>query len=232
MTHNLQKTFVLSLGGSLMVPENIDQVFLKKFVKVINKKINQGYKFIIIAGGGKVCRHYQKAALALGKPNTKQLDILGIALTKVNALLLQIAFGPKAHPVLLDKRGTIKNFAQYPLIIGCGWEPGCSTDFDVVQTAIDFGIKNIINLTNQDYVYSEDPQKNPFAQPLKELRWKDFFKYCPQKRTPGMNTPFDPLASRLAQKNHLTVIIANGKNLSNLEKIFAQKPFRATIIYP
>ena len=50
---------IISLGGSLIFPEEIDWKFVKKFKKVIKKQIADGYKFVIIAGGGKLCRKYQ-----------------------------------------------------------------------------------------------------------------------------------------------------------------------------
>jgi uridylate kinase len=42
--------------------------------------------------------------------------------------------------------------------------------------------------------------------------------------------PFDPVASKLAQKNNLEVIIAEGKNLKNLKNILEEKKFVGTIV--
>ena len=53
---------VISLGGSLIVPNEIDTVFLRNFKNLVVKKIEQGFKFIIIAGGGKISRKYVDAA--------------------------------------------------------------------------------------------------------------------------------------------------------------------------
>ncbi len=225
-----EKLFVISLGGSVMVPEEIDEQFLKKFKTFILKKVAAGYKFIIVTGGGKTCRKYNKAAFNVGKASQLQLDWIGIEVTKLNAILLKTIFAGKANPIILDKRGKVKSFGKEPLIIGCGWDPGCSTDFDTAQIAIDFNAKTVINLSNQDYIYTADPKKDKTAKPLKNITWQEFFKVSPKKRTPGMNTPFDPAASRLAQKNGLQVIVANGKNLANLEKILTGKPFKGTII--
>ncbi|MDD4990140.1 MAG: UMP kinase [Candidatus Pacebacteria bacterium] len=231
MQEKQEKLFVISLGGSIMVPDEIDEQFLKKFKAFILRKVATGYKFIIITGGGKTCRKYNKAAFNVAKASQLQQDWLGIEVTKLNALLLKTILGNKANPIILDKRGKVKSFGKEPIIIGCGWEPGCSTDLDTVQIALDFNIKNIVNLSNQDYVYTADPEKIKSAKPLKSLTWQEFFKVSPKKRTPGMNTPFDPTASKLAQKNGLRVIMANGKNLANLEKIMAGKLFIGTIIH-
>ena len=156
-----EKTFVISLGGSVMVPEEIDEQFLKKFKDFILKKVALGYKFIIITGGGKICRKYQNSATRLNKASTIERDWLGVQTTKLNALLLKASLGKTVHPIIVDERGKVKDFSKYPIIIGCGWSPGKTTDFNATQNAIDFKVKSVVNLSNQDYVYTADPKKEP-----------------------------------------------------------------------
>jgi uridylate kinase len=48
--------------------------------------------------------------------------------------------------------------------------------------------------------------------------------------TPGKNVPFDPIASRHAEKIGLKVICAAGKNLENLKKILCGEDFTGTTI--
>lgn len=226
-----EKTFVISLGGSIMVPEEIDEQFLKKFRAFILKKVSLGYKFIIITGGGRICRKYNTAAINVAQATNLEQDLLGIETTKLNALLLKTILKKKANPSLLDARGKIKNFGKYAIIVGCGWEPGCSSDLDAAQTAADFKIKTVINLSNQDYVYTADPKKDKNATPIIEILWKDYLKLIPKKWTSGMNTPFDPIAANVAMKNNLKVIMANGRDLANLEKILTAKKFKGSTIF-
>jgi uridylate kinase len=47
---------------------------------------------------------------------------------------------------------------------------------------------------------------------------------------PGMNLPFDPIASKLADQFNVTVKILNGKNLDNLAKALDGEAFKGTII--
>jgi len=227
---NQKKTYAMSLGGSVMVPEEIDEQFLKKFRDFIFKKTALGYKFIIITGGGKTCRKYNQAAINVANATTLEQDWLGIETTKLNALLLKTILKNKANPILLDSRGKIKSFGKYSIIIGCGWKPGSSSDLDAAQTAADFNIKTVINLSNQDYVYTADPKKDKNAAPIIEISWKDYLKLIPKKWVSGMNTPFDPIAAKVAIKNNLKVIMANGKNLANLEKILTDKKFKGSAI--
>ena len=47
---------------------------------------------------------------------------------------------------------------------------------------------------------------------------------------PGKNVPFDPVASRHAEKTGLKVICAGGKNIPNLKKILCGEDFIGTVI--
>ena len=49
---------IISLGGSLIIPEEVDTVFLKEFIRMIKDYVAQGFHFVIITGGGKICRKY------------------------------------------------------------------------------------------------------------------------------------------------------------------------------
>jgi len=44
----------------------------------------------------------------------------------------------------------------------------------------------------------------------------------------GMNLPFDPMPCKLAEKNALKVIVADGRNISNLETIIWGSEYKGT----
>ena len=52
---------VISLGGSLIVPNEINTNFIYQFKEVTVKQMNLGKRFIIVCGGGRVARDYQNA---------------------------------------------------------------------------------------------------------------------------------------------------------------------------
>ena len=51
-----KETIVMSVGGSLIVPDAIDTNFLSSLKALIEKETAQGRRFIIITGGGKTSR--------------------------------------------------------------------------------------------------------------------------------------------------------------------------------
>ncbi len=224
----MNKTFILSLGGSLIVPNQIDIKFLKSFKALIEKFSGKGYKFAIITGGGKTCRAYQQSLQELIGANQEALDWLGISVTHLNAQLVKSMF-INVHPEII-KNPTKKINFKSNIVIGAGWKPGNSSDLDAVLVAKNLDAGTIINLTNIDYVYDKDPKKFSGAKKIEKISWVDFRKLVGEKWIPGSNLPFDPIASKKASSLKLKVIIVNGNNLSNLEKIFLDKDFIGTII--
>ena len=74
------------------------------------------------------------------------------------------------------------------------------------------------------------PKKFKNAVPIKNILWKDFRKIVGNKWEPRMNKPFDPIASREAEKLGLEVVILNGKKLKNFERYLNGEKFIGTVI--
>ncbi len=225
------KTIILSLGGSMIVPEKIDIEFLKSFKKLILEFSKQGNKIAIICGGGRICRIYQEAAkeVTCSKIDSFDLDMIGIKSTKLNAELVRSVFGKEAYEkVLDDPEDKIKTDKK--IIIGAGYLPGHSTDTDAVLLAKNIGADTIINLTNIDYVFDKDPRTHKDARPMEKLSWKDYLAIIGEEWIPGRSTPFDPVAAKEAMKLKKKVIIINGSDLANLKKCMEGNKFKGTVI--
>ena len=227
-----KKTVIISLGGSLIVPEEIDWKFVKNFKALIEKQIKKGYKFIIIAGGGKTARKYVEAAGKVDGINNEDKDWIGIHATRMNAHFIRTIFRKHAHPIINKNPHDLKDFHNFKesILVAAGWKPGFSTDYDAVILAKHFKIKKIINLSNIDFVYEKDPKKFPNAKKIENISWNDFCKMVGDKWDPCMNAPFDPIASKLARKENIEVAIMNGKNLKNLKIYLEGKKTKGTII--
>ena len=230
---NDNNSFVLSLGGSLVVPNGgIDTEYLKAFNRFIRNQISsKKRRFFIVVGGGTVARHYRDAGEAvIGHKVTEiDLDWLGVHATRMNAQLIRTIFQDITHPRVIKHYDIIRKVEE-PVIIAAGWKPGWSTDYDAVVLCQDYGIKQVLNLSNIDQVYNKDPNKYADAKPIITTTWKEYRKLVGDKFTPGMNVPFDPIAAKLAQEIGVTVKILNGKDLDNLAKALDGKAFFGTTI--
>ncbi|HLM84139.1 MAG TPA: UMP kinase [Candidatus Bathyarchaeia archaeon] len=223
------KLIVISLGGSLIAPGDIDWHFLKKFKDLILKMVQNKYRFIIITGGGQTARKYQSAIAKIGVINGEDRDWIGIHSTRLNGHLLRTIFRKYAHP-RINKNPYQKFDFREKILIGAGWKPGFSTDLDAVILAKEYGAKTLINLSNIDYVYTKDPRKFKDAKKIKEIAWKDFRRIVGDKWDPGLNAPFDPVASKMAEEMNMEVVILNGKKLKNFESCLVGRKFQGTVI--
>jgi uridylate kinase len=216
----MKKTVVMSVGGSLINPGEIQVGFIKKLKAFIDKS---PHKFVLICGGGYNARVYANAAKKFKTDNTAH-DWIGISATMLNAELIRHIF--KAPPVLQEP----KKVKFKKVLVAGGWRPGCSTDYDAVLWAKKLNSDLVVNLSNTDYVYTKDPKLFKNAKPIKHMSWKEYKKIISSKWTAGLNTPFDPVASRAAEKWKIKAVCMNGKRFSELNKLLRGKPFIGSVL--
>ena len=218
-------TKVLSVGGSIIVPDKPDTEFLGKFVAMCTKWLDEdkSRRLILVAGGGAPARVYQNGYKEVCEKTGADFDAnaadwIGIMATRINAQLLKASFGSYC------KNDVVYNPTEPDL------KPGFSTDTDAVYLGEKFDAKTIVNLSNIEKVYTDDPRKNPDAKPLDTISWADFRKMVGDEWTPGKNCPFDPIASKKASELGMKVICAGGKNIENINAILNDKEYIGTTI--
>lgn len=230
----METPIVLSVGGSLLVPNGgVDTTFLSTLNEFIRKHVAQGRRFFMVIGGGKLARTYRDAGKeVVGTLTEEDLDWLGIHATRMNAHLVRTVFQDIAHPRIIENYDNKLSDWSEPVVIGAGWKPGWSTDYDAVLLARDYGAKQIVNMSNVAWVYDSDPRTNPNAKKLERVKWEDMAAIVGTKWSPGKNTPFDPIAAQMAASCKLTVIVTDGSNFENLDKIVSGKEeFEGTVIH-
>lgn len=208
----------------------IDYQFLKAFKKLIQTHLKRGWRFVIVVGGGGTARQYQEAARKVGQLEREDLDWLGIHSTRLNGHLMRTVFRDVAHPVMIKDPTRAPKNPKQPVLVAAGWKPGWSTDYVATRLAKRLGAKVVVNLSNIDYVYDKDPNKYKDAEIICDISWKDFRKMVGNEWDPGMNVPFDPVASRLAHHSGMKVALLNGKNIKNLDDLLRGKRFAGTVI--
>lgn len=224
-----REPIVISVGGSLIVPDQIDTNFLSSFKALITEEVEKGQRFVIIAGGGKTARRYQEAAGTVSPLTRDDLDWIGIHATRLNAHLLRTLFRDIAYAVVM-KNPHEDIETEKPVIIASGWKPGSSTDYIATLFAKQLGAKRLANLSNIDHVYTADPKKDPSATPIEKISWADFRNLIPGEWDPGLSSPFDPVAAKEAEKMGLEVGIINGAYLEELKKFLEGETFTGTLI--
>jgi len=214
---------VFSVGGSIINQNKINLEFLREFKDFCFDIINNKEKIAIITGGGSVAREYQKAAREFNIDNNNILDKLGIKATKINAELLLSILGDLAYNTVLETpNDDIDENKQ--ILIFSGWKPGWSTDYVSVCVSERFNAKRIFNLTNISKVYNKEKQN------VDKLTWDEYLEIIENDWKPGMNTPFDPVASKKARDLGISVFVLKGTDLYNLKQAIKGQKFNGTII--
>jgi uridylate kinase len=227
-------TTVISVGGSIVVPDGVDAGFISSFVAALRARLERdpGLTLALVVGGGSTARRYQQATREIApEVGSDILDDIGIAATRVNAQVLRAAFGDLCRdPIFTDP--TAVRAITGRVLVGGGWKPGFSTDNVSVRLAESLGADTLINLSNIRQIYTADPKTDPQAEPLETISWRELSRIVGDEWAPGKNTPFDPVATRRAAKLGMTVIAADGRDLANLEALLDGRPFVGTTIKP
>lgn len=214
---------IFSLGGSIMNSGKIDIKFLREFKDFCVELVNSEGKLAIITGGGFVAREYQEATREFSFNNKDILDKLGIRATKINAELLISVLGDLAYNTVLETPNDAID-ERKEILVFSGWKPGWSTDYVSVRVSERFNVKRIFNLTNISKVYNKEKQD------IDKLNWNEYLELIENNWEPGMNTPFDPVASKTARDLGITVFVLKGTDLNNLKKAIKGKKFNGTEI--
>jgi uridylate kinase len=227
---------VISLGGSIVAPEGVDENFLRDFTLLIGEFLAKDEKrrFILVTGGGGPARSWQKAYRNIREKNERpvsdeEADWIGIMATRLNAQLVKAVMGDWCTQAVVNNPAQVEPFVGR-VLVASGWKPGFSSDYDAVLLAERFKAPLVLNLSNIEQIYTADPRENPGATPIDKISWEDFRALVGDEWIPGKNVPFDPVASRHAAKIGLKVICAAGRNLENLKKILSGEDFTGTTI--
>jgi uridylate kinase len=219
------KKVVISLGGSIVVPDKVNYSYLKNFKKLITN-FSKRNKVVIVVGGGSTARKYMKKKF----DNTTN-SRLGITATRLNARLVNGIFNKKEPiPIRLTE---VKKELKSKNIVVCGalgYKKSCTTDGNAAQVAKKIKAEYLINMTNVKGLYDKNPKTNKSAKLIKKISFKDFLKMINKiKFQAGQHFVLDQFAAKLiARKKIKTYII--GPSLVNLKKVLSNKKFIGTTI--
>ena len=222
---------VRSLGGSIIIPGEVNYTYLKKFVSLI-KKYSKNNKIVIVTGGGITARKYINS---LRKDNLNEdiYSLIGIATTKLNARLVN-GFFNKIVVDLPDSLIEVKKSLEKGniVIIGSlGFQPDMTSDGDAAQVAEYIKADLFLNLTNVNGLYNKDPKKFNDAKLVSNIGFDEFYKIAKKIGfKAGQHFVLDYRGAEIIKKANIKTIILNGINLKNLENVLKGKRFIGTVI--
>ena len=221
------QSVVVSIGGSVILSEDADTVFLEKLGTLLTK-LSKRYKLFIIVGGGTIARSYIQRGREL-KFDEEFLDQIGINITRVNARLLTniIKLSNKEIPATTDEAKKIDK----PTVVMGGTTPGHSTDMVGAELAEKTNASRFVIATDVNGIYNKDPNKYRDAKQLKEVAIDQLIQqYGTTWDAAGKNIVIDNPALEIIKRAKLRTSVVNGKQLDQLEKAITGQPFDGTTI--
>ena len=228
-----EKIIVISLGGSLIVPNKIDMEFLNNFKKILLKN-SRKYKFIVVCGGGNVARVYINGLNEI-KIKKRQYfqSLLGISTTRLNARFLTYFFGEDANQGIPQDMKEVENLLRKNIVVFCGalrYANNETSDGTAAKLARYFN-SDFINLTNVKGLYDKNPKKFRDAKFIQEISHKNFLKMAKKiEFKPGQHFVLDQNAAKIIKKYKITTYIL-GQDLKNIDNVLNKKHFVGTVIH-
>ncbi len=226
----MKKEVVISLGGSLIIPNEVDVSLLEEFKKILEKH-KKNYKFVVVCGGGSVARKYINALRKIGRSDFLQSNV-GIAVTRLNARFMTYFFGKDANKGIPHDIKEVQNMLRREDIVFCGalrYAPNQTSDSVAAKIAKNLG-SIFINLTNVPGLYTRNPLEFKDAKFIPEISWHDFNKRASTiKYKPGQHFVLDQTASEIIMQYKIKTYIL-GNNLKHLDNFLSGKKFTGTKI--
>ena len=164
-----RQRIVIKLSGKVFGYETASD--LKRYARMLSK-ISEKVQPVIVAGGGKVARHYISTARSFGTDEAS-LDILGIEVSRLNARLMILALGDQAYPgVPKDLEQVSKAVTAGRIVVTGGLHPGQSTNATAALIAEKVKASKFLNATDVNGIYDSDPHKNKGAKLFDEITVK------------------------------------------------------------
>lgn len=228
----MKKVVVISLGGSLIIPEKINIEFLNKFKETILKNTKK-YKFVVVCGGGKTARNYIHG---LDNENIKQKEFfqsnLGIAATRINARFMTYFFGKDANQGIPHDMHEIQNLLKKHDVVFCGalrYSPHQTSDTTTAKLCNYFGTP-FVNLTDVAGLFDKNPKIYKKAKYIPHITHKEFLKMARKiEFKPGQNFILDQKAANIIYEHNLTTFLL-GPDMKNLNNLLNGKHFIGSII--
>jgi len=229
--YSSSNVFVVSVGGSIIANGKPNSEALSAVSNTLNELIRNGYKLVLVVGGGKIARDYVNAAKQLGA-NNFELDEIGIRVTRTNASLFLSSIENAFPEILTDIKKAVDVLEQGKTPIYGGLMPGFTTDA-VGALLAEYLNATFINLSNVDGIFTADPAAYPSARLYHEMSYEKLLEILIQNAMkPGQNLILDLPAAMILKRSSLSAFFLNGQDLENFKAAVQGLEFHGTLIRP
>ena len=177
------KRVLLKLSGEVLANnsgEIYDSEYVDKVAATVAKCASEGYEMAIVVGAGNIWRGRQG-----GEMDRTSADRMGMLATVINAICLKEAIERAGKKATVMTAVPMAPFAENysaeaaiahlergeVVIFGAGLGiPFLSTDTAGAVRAAEIGVDAILMAKNVDYIYTDDPRKNPDAKKLERVK--------------------------------------------------------------
>jgi uridylate kinase len=229
------KRVLLKLSGEALANgsgEIYDTSFVDKVAATLKECKDKGYEIAIVVGAGNIWR-----GRAGGEMDRTDADRMGMLATVINSICIKDALVRAGADAVVMTAVPMYPFAEIYssdaakaalsegkiVILGAGMGvPFLSTDTAAAVRAAEIGADAILMAKNVDYIYTDDPRKNPKAKPLTEIKASEVLAmnlkamdatataFCLSVGMPikvfGLNTPEDIL--KAVSGEHVGTVIS------------------------
>ena len=225
----MKKRIVLKLSGRVFSMDNAK--LLKDYAHFL-VKISKYCQPVVVAGGGKIARHYISHARSSGADEST-LDELGIEISRLNAKLLIYALKNKAYPHPPTSLQQVTHAIDSGLIVVTGGlHPGQSTNGTAALIAEKIKASEFINATDVNGIYSADPNKNKNAKLFKKIELKKLRGILVKEDSvAGGYDLMDIVALKIIARSKIKTRVVKS-DLKTLEKAIKGKDVGTEIIIP
>ncbi len=222
---------VVKLGGALFHREP-NVTALKDMGKVLEGFVEEGNQLVAIAGGGENARTYISAARKLGAEEST-CDLLGIQITRANAELLRLALGSIASSKIPTTLSDLPHcVGSGKAVVMGGLQPGQSTNAVAALAAEITRAEILVNGTDVEGVYTEDPKKNPKAKLVRAVHVDKLLNWAMSGEVfAGRYELLDPLAIKIMQRAKIPTKFVSLGDPGNIIAALQGKDIGTRVLY-
>jgi uridylate kinase len=222
---------VVKLGGALF-RRDPDVTALKEMGKVLGGFVGEGNQLVLVAGGGENARTYISAARKLGAEEST-CDLLGIQITRANAELLRLAIGSAASSKIPTTLGDLPHLVgSGKTVVMGGLQPGQSTSAVAALAAEITRSEILVNGTDVEGVYDEDPKKNPKAKLIRSVHVDKLLTWAMGGEVfAGRYELLDPLAIKIMQRAKIPTRFVSLEDPTNIIAALRGKDIGTRVVY-